>query len=139
MSLFVLDTDILSLLQEGHPGVLRRVGEHSEGEVATTAITIEEQLGGWYALLRRPNRKEHTERVYSFLIRTVQYLARFPILNLTVAAQERRESLERLRLNVKRPDLSIAAIVLERGATLVTRNVRDFQRVPGLVYENWAD
>jgi tRNA(fMet)-specific endonuclease VapC len=69
----------------------------------------------------------------------VQSLGRLPILNFSVAAQDRRDGLERHRLNVKRPDLSIAAIVLEHDATLVTRNVRDFQRIPGLKYENWAD
>lgn len=34
-------------------------------------------------------------------------------------------------------DLIIAAHALALGATVVTRNVREFQRVPGLVVENW--
>lgn len=36
MTLFVLDTDILSLFQEGHEGVCRRVYSHSHDELATT-------------------------------------------------------------------------------------------------------
>ncbi len=41
-------------------------------------------------------------------------------------------------LNVRKMDLRIAAIVLEKGATLVSRNLRDFRRVPGLRVEDWS-
>jgi tRNA(fMet)-specific endonuclease VapC len=40
---------------------------------------------------------------------------------------------------IGRADLLIACIALANQATLVTRNVRDFQQVPGLWIENWAD
>jgi len=39
---------------------------------------------------------------------------------------------------VRPMDLRIASIVLENGATPVTRNVRDFSRVPELSFEDWS-
>ena len=47
-------------------------------------------------------------------------------------------SLKRMNLNVRKMDLRISAVVLEHGGVLVTRNVRDFQRVPGLPIEDWS-
>ena len=50
----------------------------------------------------------------------------------------RYEAFKALKLGIRSKDLRIAAIALEHAGTLVTRNVRDFQRIPGLAVENWA-
>lgn len=52
-------------------------------------------------------------------------------------AIDRYENLKAMNLNVRKMDLRIAAIVLDHGATLATRNLRDFQRVPGLRTISW--
>jgi tRNA(fMet)-specific endonuclease VapC len=36
-------------------------------------------------------------------------------------------------------DLRIACIVIEFDAILLTRNIKDFEKVPGLRFENWLD
>jgi tRNA(fMet)-specific endonuclease VapC len=51
---------------------------------------------------------------------------------------QRHATLIRSRLNVGSFDLKIAAIALEYQATVVTRNVRDFGRVPGLTIVDWS-
>jgi tRNA(fMet)-specific endonuclease VapC len=42
------------------------------------------------------------------------------------------------KLNVKRNDLRIAAVALELGAAVVTRNRHDFDRVQGPKIEDWS-
>ncbi len=57
---------------------------------------------------------------------------------MTVPALAEYDRLVGLKLNVKRNDLRIAAVALHAGATVVTRNARDFGRVPGLIWQDWA-
>jgi tRNA(fMet)-specific endonuclease VapC len=68
----------------------------------------------------------------------VPLLAEWQILSFTEPAIARFKQMKGLRLNVGGSDLCIAAITLENKATLVTRNRRDFQRVPGLILEDWS-
>ena len=48
------------------------------------------------------------------------------------------DRLRKSKLNVGPMDLRIAAIALEEGGIVVTRNVRDFGRVPNLAVEDWT-
>ena len=138
MTLYALDTDILSLFQRGHPVVCQHVASHPLTNLAITIITIEEQLSGWYSLLRSTTRRDHLAVAYQSLADTIPVLAKFTILAFPEAAQIRFEQLVTLKLNVRKMDLRIAAIALEYHAVVATRNVRDFQRVPGLVVEDWT-
>jgi tRNA(fMet)-specific endonuclease VapC len=138
MSLYVLDTDTLSLYQNNHPNVRPRVDAHPPQELAITVITVEEGLTGWYTVLRRARRRDQWPPLYERLAEQVDFLARWQKLLFTMAAIARYEHLLTLRLNVGRNDLRIAAITLEHGGILVSRNVRDFQRIPNLVMEDWS-
>jgi tRNA(fMet)-specific endonuclease VapC len=138
MSLYVLDTDMLSLYRRGHALVRQRVDSHPRDELAITVMNVEEQLSGWYSMLRRAKQPPRLARSYQELADAVQFLAGWRILLYPELAIARYEQLKAMKLQVRKMDLRIAAITLENGGILVTRNVRDFQRVPNLTVENWA-
>ena len=135
---YVFDTDMLTLYEEGHPRVVGRVAVHPPQELATTVISVEEQLSGWFTMLRRAKSREALAQVYRRFAETVAFLGRMPILSFTEEAMARFETLRGLKLNIGSMDLRIAAIVVYERAILVTRNVRDVRRVPGLVMEDWS-
>ena len=111
---------------------------HRPAEIAITVISIEEQLSGWYTALRRVKKRDDVARVYQRFADRVQTLAGLRILSYTVPAIVRYEQLKAMKINIGKMDLRIAAITLENAGTLVTRTVRDFQRIPNLTVENWA-
>src|SRR5262249_55919244 len=138
MTPYILDTDTISLFQQGHPKVLQQCGARPTSDLAITVISVEEQLSGWYTAIRQARRPDELALAYQSLADSIPFLARWKILPVTTAALTRSQQLIGLKLNVRRIDLRIAAIVLEDGGTLVTRNTRDFSRVPGLVLEDWS-
>lgn len=139
MPLFLLDTDTVSLLERRHPGLRARVAAHDPAEISTTVITVEEQMTGRLAQIRRGRTAQEAAVAYAWLALTMEALRPLSIATFTQAAIARYEALKSLKLGVGKMDLRIAAIALEHGATVVTRNVRDFARVPSLTIENWAD
>jgi tRNA(fMet)-specific endonuclease VapC len=66
------------------------------------------------------------------------FLAALPIVTFTEAAILRFRQLRAMKINIGAIDLRIAASALEEGGIVVTRNVRDFGRVPGLQVEDWS-
>jgi tRNA(fMet)-specific endonuclease VapC len=139
MSLFLLDTDTLSLLQRGHAVVLARVNAQPAGAIVVATVTIQEQMHGWQGALSRARNRQQLAYAYQMLVdRLLPTWCRFGVLSFTEAAVLRFEHLRSQRLNVGMMDLRIAAVALENGRTVVTRNQRDFDRVPGLATVDWS-
>jgi tRNA(fMet)-specific endonuclease VapC len=138
MTLHVLDTDILSLYREYDPVVSRRVDASPIAEIAITVITVEEQLSGWYTYVRKATRPDDLARGYQELADSIPFLANWKILPYPETAIARYQQLAKMKLKVRKMDLRIAATVLENNAILVTRNLRDFARVPNLIVEDWS-
>lgn len=138
MSLFVLDSDIVSLLREANAVVVSRVASHPATSIAIQVIVIEETLSGWYTLIRKAKNPRQLAGGYERLAKAVSFVSTMPILNFSESAIIRYEQLSKAKLHVRANDLRIAAIALEYNATVVTRNVRDFNVVPGLTVEDWS-
>jgi tRNA(fMet)-specific endonuclease VapC len=106
--------------------------------VAITVFSVEEQLSGWYSQVRKAKRQERLAWAYRRPTETVGFLAHLRILTYDERAMQRFEQLRAQKIKIGRTDLRIASTVLEHGAILVTRNARDFSRIPGLQTEDWS-
>ncbi|MFO0969347.1 MAG: type II toxin-antitoxin system VapC family toxin [Gemmataceae bacterium] len=138
MSRFLLDTDHLTLYQMGHPRVVKQVATHLTDELAIAVITAEEQLTGWQSALRLARDDFRRAQVYGRMALALESLAGWKVFPFSLAAMNRHASLVRQRLNVASNDLKIAATALEENAIVVTRNRRDFSRVPTLILDDWS-
>ena len=138
--MILLDTDILTLYFAGHPQVTVKVQE--AGEVPVTSIVSRiEILQGRFDSVLKAEEGEKLLLAQERLAAAERSLTKFDIIRFHVGAVN---EFNKLRQNKKlkkigRRDLLIACIALANRATLVTRNLRHFQQVPGLQLENWAD
>ena len=135
----ILDTDTLSYFERGQPQIVERVLAQPLSMTAITVISIGEQFSGRQAYLRKAKTTAEIADAYLKLTNLVRVLSGFNIVTFSEAAILRYRFLLTLKLNIGGMDLRIAAIALEEDATVITRNLRDFTRVPNLKCENWAD
>lgn len=140
--MYVLDTDHLSLLARASDmaaGRLRlRMAQLQSEERITTIITFEEQMRGWMSHLSRAHSLQEQVGAYKRLKDFLNLIAQFTVLDFDGAAAAQFERLLHLRPRVGSMDLKIAAIALTRDATVLSRNLRDFTKVPGLRVEDWT-
>lgn len=139
MTRFLLDTDTVSLYLRNHPFVCGAIVAHLGDELLISVITVEELWDGWQSVIRKAKTPPEVGAAYTRLTDTLNELRSWSIVPFPAPAVERYAALKKQKLNVGASDLKIAAIGLEAGAVVVTRNTRDFGRVPGLTLANWAD
>ncbi len=60
------------------------------------------------------------------------------VLSFSDEAQECFDELRKRRIRIGTMDLRIASIALVEGATVLTANTRDFEKVSGLMIEDWT-
>lgn len=68
----------------------------------------------------------------------IEYFASVTIIDYTPQIDALVVELRKQGLRIGTQDLRIAASALARGATIVSRNTRDFGQVPGLKIEDWS-
>jgi tRNA(fMet)-specific endonuclease VapC len=139
MSQFLLDTDTITLVHYGHPGLVQRLALHASADIALAAISVQEQMRGWLARLNRLSTPPALADWYDFLVnRMFPVWNRYELLPFPEPAISRFEHFKTMQLNIGLMDLRIGAVALEHGLTVVTRNQRDFNRVPGLASVDWS-
>jgi tRNA(fMet)-specific endonuclease VapC len=141
MTLYVLDTDHLSLYERNHPSVNKRIRQSRQSDLdtlATTIITTEEQCAGRLAQIRKATTSQSRTDAYARLKKTVVLFCEIVILDYDLDADDRFYTFQQARIRVGTQDLRIAAITLACSGILCTRNRRDFEKIPGLIFEDWS-
>jgi len=77
-------------------------------------------------------------RAYYWLSKTFNFLNGFNVIEYDSSADFHFQTLIAQKLRIGTNDLKIAAIALNQKAILVTRNLRDFERIPSLKIEDWS-
>jgi len=133
---YLLDTNaVIALLKNQPPGMrsrLRRVMSRGASIFVSSVVLYEL----WYGVARSGHRSENTERLRVFLSGDISVVP-FDEED-AVAAGDLRAELEAAGTPIGPYDLLIAAQALRIGATLVTANVSEFARVPGLTWQDWT-
>jgi len=129
--LYALDTNSLSYFLKGRGRVGERLLAQPPANVGLPSVVLYELIYGASRSQAPPDLKARLEA----LLRSLQILP-FGEAEARAAARTRAE-LETAGKPIGPHDVLIAATALAHGATLVTRNVREFRRVKGLLVEDW--
>jgi tRNA(fMet)-specific endonuclease VapC len=137
----LLDTDHMSLVERGGAEgrrIWQRLRALPPDDVATTIVSFEEQTRGWLARIARATTLERQLSDYSELKLLLQTYCNIAVLDFDEKAAEIFERLRQAKIRIGTMDLKIAAIALANDATLLTRNLSDFGKVPDLKAEDWS-
>ncbi|EOF4162930.1 type II toxin-antitoxin system VapC family toxin [Vibrio cholerae] len=133
---YMLDTCICSFIMREQPlSVLEKLQAvvTQQNRIVISAITYQEMQ---YGLLGKKASPKHRELVTEFLKRVDEILPwDKSAVDATVVV--RRELMAK-GLLIGNNDTAIAGHAIASGSILVTNNVREFQRVEGLNFEDWA-
>ncbi len=141
--MILLDTDHLTILANvrasGHAALTARMHASSEGRFGIPVVSVEEQCRGWLAQLNRHSDVHKQLPAYDRLAKLFDFLCEWEIVPFDTRSADRFKQLKKQRIRVGTQDLKIACIALVHGALLLSANLRDYHRVPGLLVENWLE
>jgi tRNA(fMet)-specific endonuclease VapC len=133
--MLVLDTDHLTEFQKGTSPEARHLKQRladSADAYATTIISAEEIMRGWMAAIRRIQDPQRQINAYAKLRQLFRFFATWTVLEWDDPAADEFAALKQAKTRVGTMDLKIACICLANDAALLSRNRKDFDKVPGL-------
>lgn len=129
---YLLDTNIVIYVVKRRPLAVLDIFNRHHGRMAVSAITVAELIHG----------AEKSEFPARNLAVVEDFFSRLAVLPYTAEAAWHygsiRATLEKDGQPIGVNDLHIAGHARSLGLTLVSNNLREFERVPGLLLENWV-
>lgn len=138
--MIAFDTNVLTEILLGNVGVVARAAAIPVHQQAVPVIVIEEIIRGRLNVIRQAEAgkaKVSLERAYELFQETFSDTRRLQILAYSSQAESLYKQWKQQDIHVSTHDLRIAAICVAHNAKLITRNRRDFERIPGLAVEFW--
>jgi tRNA(fMet)-specific endonuclease VapC len=136
------DTDILTEILDGNPAYAERIAKVPLEQQLAPVVAIEEILRGRLSAIRQAEAaKSRTtiDRAYLYFEETLDALRELRILSFTPQAEAQFKDWRKSKIRGSTHDLRIAASCVVHTVTLVSRNRRDFEQIPGLSIEFWGD
>ncbi len=130
---YMLDTNICIYVIKNYPPKLRERFNRLAEQLCMSSVTLAELV---YGAEKSARRLENLQAVEQFSAR-LEVLAFSP--KAAVHFGQIRADVERLGKPVGPLDMLIGAHARAEGLIIVTNNVREFRRLPGVRVENWVD
>lgn len=138
--MYLFDTSAFELLLDGEENTVRRIGIVIE-PILLSSVAAEEMLSGRLSAINRARSSRTSLSLPLAHQDFFKALEDIRLLPLHVYSAEAESVFRSLPASVKRigsQDCRIAAQAIAHGFIVVTRNTRDFGRVPGLTMEDWT-
>jgi tRNA(fMet)-specific endonuclease VapC len=129
---YLLDTCVISDFVKGEKSTLQRLKSSNPVDILISSLTLMEVN---YGLAINPQRAIKIQPLIETLLSTITIVS-FGAEEAEQAAQI-RSILKTAGTPIGAYDVLIASTAITHNHILVTSNVREFQRVPGLQIENW--
>lgn len=139
--IFLLDTDHVSVLQRDgtDSDILReRLAGIAPDDYGLTIVTYMEQVEGRLADINKARTPELETAAFLRLHENLTFYHNIAVWDFTPQAAAIFALLRSQKVRIGTQDLRIASIALAYDATLLTRNRRDFERIPGLKFADWT-
>jgi tRNA(fMet)-specific endonuclease VapC len=133
---YLLDTNACIALINGTPKSVRRRFQRAVAKESTILVSSVVAFELWYGVAKSDRKEANTQRLEVFLAGPLEW-SRFDEEDAREAGMV-RSKLEIAGKPIGAYDVLIAGQARRRGATLVTSNVGEFDRVAGLKWEDWA-
>ena len=118
--------------------MVQHVTVKGTANVFAGVISVEEQFLGWYTRVQRAKLATEIAWLYRNIVDVVEFAAMLGAVSYSELAIQRYELLRTTFRRLGKNDLRIAAIALEEGMKVITRNMSDFAQIPGLQIEDWS-